>query len=689
MAYITPPDILHHQATPVQLPGQIRIPDQTPTRYFYIKTTNPNIVKVHGIRRMPNPTPSGIETVWAFPDYYPRALTSLKDLKAVHPGVQASKPALAHITYLKQIPEYLANLTTLNSLDYQFKLPPYPHQATALEYMLHYRRLALILDMGLGKTPVSLIYAEIMKHRLVVLAPRVALGHWIRETYKFTGLKPVLYYGTPEQREHIRHNLTEGSDTDWNVLVTNYESVTPNYRTQKKDKKTGKKSKTKQAVNQKDLEFFKDLEFDCFILDEASRIKGHASDRGRAVDDLASRADYRFLLSGTLSQGDPLDVFQPLKILDSSIIGGNYHKVRAKYCEFSPYNKHVITGFKNLDDLKNRMDPYVLSMTKDDNLSLPERMISEKVYTLTDEQRELYNSIVDNERIALPTKNQPNGEIRCPITVIKITKLLQILSGFVQLSPERDYTKCNECEWLLQCMCIKPDPDTEEFNLFEKFPWDPDCKKHDPENPVRKPTPEVYWLKENPKLELLEDTMETLGVFGQKPEKLIIWCQFKQDLKIIQEFLKKKRVEFVTPLQKNSDKTFQEDASVGVYLGQVSQGIATTLTEAAYTYYYSHSLVLEHRDQSMDRNYRIGQERPTFVMDAFAEGTIEETVLALLAKKQDVKTFIQQNLVCEKCEHGVTCFEQRIRPYTEDCVLYDQRKKAEEKQRIKVSALEG
>jgi SNF2 family DNA or RNA helicase len=185
----------------------------------------------------------------------------------------------------------------------------------------------------------------------------------------------------------------------------------------------------------------------------------------------------------------------------------------------------------------------------------------------------------------------------------------------------------------------------------------------------------------NPKLELLKEDLEL------SEGKVIIWAMYKADIAGIIMVLRESKHHYILSTDNDSDIKFQTDPNIKVYLGQISTGIGTTLTQAQTTIYYSHSLNLEHRLQSLDRNYRISQKQKVLVIDYVCEGTIEERVLELLEKKEDVRSFVQHNALCAACTQSIICLTNKVQPYTHKCIYFDNRLNAERKLTLKIEGI--
>jgi len=610
---------------------------------MFFDSKNPNLSKIHNVRRVM----AGDGLVWGFPAEYPSGIISLKDFKALLPDGTATPGAIDVINELKAIPDMIENRTRLNSItDFNFKYPPMFHQQLGLEFLFHYPYLVLHMAMGLGKTYVALLHIALQKHLLgrrykaLILGPKITLRNWYEEALKFTDLKPIIYRGTPKQRAALRQRILV---EPWDLLITNYEAVVSRGRGD-------------------DYKLFRmDHSFDVVFMDEGTRLRGYDSQRSAAVSGITAQAPRRYILTGALSLGKPDDLFQPFRILDPTILGDNFHRFKNKYCTFSPYNKHAVIGYKNFDHLKSRIDPYMLVQHRDKCIDLPPRTFAQTRYEPTAEQIGLYNAIVEQDEVQL-------GEdtLHVELPVVKITKLLQILSGFLILPYPRNHEKCNNgCDHLIECI-------KQNF-----YPWEKDCPRYDPDNKIAKPTERYYEFKKNPKLEQLIEEIEDSG-----DERLIVWAYYKKEIEHIKKVLDDRKIRYITPATQDSDYVFRDDPGIKVYLGQVSQGIGVTLNDAKVMFFYANSLDLEHRIQALERNYRIGQTEKVLVKDFVCPGSIEPSVLKLLDAKENIKDFFRYGNVCLECDRIDFCGQRAITPFSSECIYADVREDVERKRML-------
>lgn len=666
------------------------------------------------------------DLLWGFEDLYPQAAVTFTYLKALGP-VTATGPAAALAKRIVSVPQAITDASVIDNNSDLFKFSPYSHQVDAILKMLHYDRLALLFEQGLGKTYITLMYLALKRrlderdYKMLVVAPKIVGPNWLREARKYTGLRGELLLGSQVHRDKVKESL---SRLEWDFIITTYDVLGNAKSNQKNGRATkeakidywtdmpaGRRSMFTQSFVRKnllepeqaayllkakpesekerkelwqtlskvaktlnsteavkyqnvysDLEFLKTMPYDILVLDEASRIKNHKSARTQAVEALADKARYRYHLSGTLCNGNPVDMYAPFRLLNTKLWTG-FAEFENKYIRYSPYNKHVITGYKNFDDLKLRIDPYKFEMKRQECLSQPERVIQDVDVTLDEHLQALYNSIAHKETTSVTV----NGlVINTATSAVKISKLSQLMSGFLYPTMTIDHFKwCDSCKNILECLSA------------DRYPWHDKCLRKEEHGMTSAPKLEPIVFG-NSKLLALEEDLE------DSHEKTIIWCWYQTDKDRIRNLLEKKKIKYITADAKNCDAIFESDPSIRVFLGQTSQGIGITLNTATRMIYYSHGMVLEAWLQSIDRNYRIGQEQKVLVRNYVDSGAVEATILRLLEHKVDVKTFLQNSIECFTCEHQLKCVGNNIEVYSEGCIHFDKRATAEEKVSIAI-----
>ena len=700
------------------------------TNSFFFRTKYPNVSVIYGIKRAASKDGG---TIWYFPCSYPGGYLALKDFKNLING-RATQPAIKKIEYLKSVQDKIASVETISSLPMEYVVPPYPHQLESAEAMLHYNRLALLLEQGMGKTYTTLIYLQALKHlkqrniKCIVLAPVIVLSNWYRETVRFSSFKPIKYYGTEDERLRLRARIT---DDDWDVLITNYETLVP---THFDFTKTGLTTWWLGLDEDRRLQLFTywcSKNFltadDAYICSIQYKVrKGETVIVKKYLDDVYSIIkkvpktnlvspelrqtqlsidDLRFLKSLpcdtlTLDEGSRIKGHDTKRSLAAMQLAENIDRryiLSGTLCLGNPTDVYMpmtlldsnIFGsnyylFERRHAIYSKFNKHMVLKWKNlDKLKL--RMDPYVIERKREDCLYLPDRIMDKRYYTLSREQlklyneiasldeiEVNGKkIDVSMPVIKINKICQVLSGHLILPIPRNDEKCNGCSNVVTCV------------RDDIFPWQKQCLNFDPENPVHKPKKEYYALSANPKIDLLIQDLELSN------EKTIVWAFYTYDIEIIKQTLIKRNIKFIMADEEDCDYKFESDDSYRVFLGQVSQGIGITLNSATTMIYYSHGLGLEARLQSMDRNLRIGQTKNVLVKDYVGEGSIEETIVSLMLHKKDVKDFIQSKAECQECHLFVQCFEAGVSPYSNDCVLKHKRIQAETKRTIKIKEMEG
>ena len=135
-----------------------------------------------------------------------------------------------------------------------------------------------------------------------------------------------------------------------------------------------------------------------------------------------------------------------------------------------------------------------------------------------------------------------------------------------------------------------------------------------------------------------------MDLLDETEGKVIIWANYREDIKNIVETLKKaygddSTVEYHggvdATLRQDNIALFQEkNGPTRYFVGNTQTGgYGITLTAANTVVYYSNNYDLEKRLQSEDRAHRIGQTGSVTYVDLIAEKTIDEKIVKALRKK--------------------------------------------------------
>ena len=131
--------------------------------------------------------------------------------------------------------------------------------------------------------------------------------------------------------------------------------------------------------NKENSEIMK-IDFDLVIMDEAHVIANPKALRTKIANDIASKSNRVWLLSGTPMTSRPMNYYNLLNIVGSPV-AANWMAYAIRYCngfQFSVGKRKVwnVTGASNLDELRERTSTHILRRLKEEVLDLPEKIIT-------------------------------------------------------------------------------------------------------------------------------------------------------------------------------------------------------------------------------------------------------------------------------------------------------------------------
>lgn len=659
--------------------GIIELTKLRTTPVLSVKGTSSKWQRIYGA------TLDKVNNRWLFPAVPPFIDKVLHDINKVHNLKDFTDNAEEWIDGLKTLDEWKDIVNNL-----QLPIASYEHQLDGLAELLFNYRWVLNWKMGTGKTKIAIDAISYLQRKTLVLCPLIAVGSWELELQKFAvnTLKVMsLTQTTPKAKKNAIKKAIQG---DYDVLITTYDNTrnlgyphidatvytycTDNrlvlhdgLRKPLKRISSGKKQlqfiiewhkkKRKPAsireeikhITKKDpVQWVNDFDYDIIVADESHRMKNHRRLKTKACKNLALKASRRYLLTGTLSQGDPWDLYPQLRFLGPHVMPEDVLTYKKKYFVYGDEKEKVVTGYKNIHILNARVN-YVSSTKRlEECVTLPERTFITQLYSLSSAQKKSYNQLVESWAMNLPE----NEVLETSNGAIRLSKLLQICSGFVYLP--QDTTICDTCSNVRKCVQYRIVPGSNKCILKHLFPKGRQSMRY----------------PDNPKLVACKDLIIDLSVNG----KCIIWAAMIQELDDIQKMLDGLKIGYVrvdgsnTKNAKNLANIFNTKKDCLIYLAQISTGIAITLNEAQYTINYSRSWSEEQREQSLGRNYRIGQRKKTIVYDLCGKYTIETHQLKALDQKAKVANILTNRIDCVLCSKYAHCVKEDISPWTDECI---------------------
>ena len=287
---------------------------------------------------------------------------------------------------------------------------PYAYQQRAIDIIESHPFYGLFLDMGLGKTVItltaieSLIYEQFEVSKVLIIAPkRVAESTWQDEAKKWNHLSSLRFstiLGDAEQR-------AEAYNADADIYVINRENVEW---------------------------LFKSFpcKWDMLVVDESSSFKNPSSVRFKVLKRMLPHFRRRIILTGTPTSNTLMDLWSQMYILD---LGERLEKTitsyRRKYFFPDKRNQYVIYSYKPSkgaqEFITHRISDICMSMKASDYLTLPKKVVNVVPVILPDEAKQMYKQMVIDQVVGLGDSEQITALQAATVS----NKLLQISNGSV------------------------------------------------------------------------------------------------------------------------------------------------------------------------------------------------------------------------------------------------------------------
>lgn len=291
------------------------------------------------------------------------------------------------------------------------KYNPHEYQTFATNFILEHPVSAILLDMGLGKSVITLTAIQSLMrdsfevHRVLVIAPlRVATQTWPSELEKWEHLHDLTYavaVGTEaERRYQLRRNV--------DIHIINRENI-------------------KWLIEDSGLPF----NYDMVVIDELSSFKSHQAKRFKALMKVRPTVKRIVGLTGTPSSNGLMDLWAEYKLLDMGerlgrFIGG----YRGRFFTPDKRNQQIVFSYKPLpgaeEHIYRLVSDITISMKSTDYLKMPECVINEVPVMLSENETELYRTM-KNDLIL----NMDDGDVDAVNAAALAGKLSQMANGAV------------------------------------------------------------------------------------------------------------------------------------------------------------------------------------------------------------------------------------------------------------------
>ena len=252
------------------------------------------------------------------------------------------------------------------------KYEPHEYQTFATEFILSHPVAAVLLEMGLGKSVITLTAVfdltldRFLIRKVLVIAPlRVARDTWPEEIEKWDHLRGLSYAVAVGSEAERKAALLRRAQ----VYLINRENVD-------------------WLVNKSGIPF----DYDMIVIDELSSFKSHTSKRFRSLRKVRPGVKRIVGLTGTPSSNGLIDLWAEIGILDMGRRLGRYlTRFRSSFFLPDKRNQQTVFSYKPKpgaeEEIYRLIADITISMKNTDYLKLPELVVNEIPVRLSPEGR--------------------------------------------------------------------------------------------------------------------------------------------------------------------------------------------------------------------------------------------------------------------------------------------------------------
>lgn len=291
------------------------------------------------------------------------------------------------------------------------KYEAHDYQKYATNFILTHPEAAVFLDLGLGKSVISLTAIfdlcldSFLIRKVLVIAPlRVATDTWPSEIKKWDHLEGLTFsVAVGNEKERIEALSKRAS-----VYIINRENVD-------------------WLINKSGLPF----DYDMLVIDELSSFKSHQAKRFKSLLSVRPYVKRIVGLTGTPSSNGLLDLWAEFRILDKGERLGRYiSRYRQSYFMPDKRNAQMVFSYKPVpgaeEAIYKRISDITISMRSEDYLKLPERIMNEVPVCMDEKEEKIYDTF--KEEMVASIKGKTIDAVNAAVLS---GKLLQMANGCV------------------------------------------------------------------------------------------------------------------------------------------------------------------------------------------------------------------------------------------------------------------
>jgi SNF2 family DNA or RNA helicase len=460
-----------------------------------------------------------------------------------------------------------------------------PYQREVFERMVQDKRHLCYLEMGMGKSLVTLLAVmELKAFPCMIVCNKSAMGVLEAELKKWFDEEAIIYAGTPKQREKAWINfVVQGKK----FIITNYalcEELGIRFGLVQAISKRGSSMSGTAKAQLPHNPGTHQWVVGSLVADEiqVGGLFNHKTKTYKVFKQLARKIPVVYLLTGTPYRRGAIDFFAPLSLVDPKTFD-SYWKYVSKYCltVTTPFGKSIERNPKNVPQFRAMLRKYASILRKADYLKdLPQKIRQPVPILMDKEQEKIYKELVD-EMLAVTA----TGELIITPSILSLmVRLRQLLVCPQELGLK---TRGAAIDTLLE-MTEDLVGEAKPFVVF---------------TPFRKAVP---WI-EQALVEKYPDIKVYKITGGLTPE------QFTEQWKGFQEYTGR---------------------SPRALICVIKSGASFHATAADTAFFLGYEYDFNQNVQAEDRLYRIGQTKTVTCYYMMHKNTIEEDIIQILNDKK-------------------------------------------------------
>lgn len=294
---------------------------------------------------------------------------------------------------------------------------PHPYQKLSYTFLINHTEAGLILDMGLGKTVITLTALQFLLsigeiRKILVIAPlEVAKNTWPEEIHKWDHLSD------------LRMSIIAGKDQEGRIQALEEDADI-------------------YVINRDNISWLigriaapKDWPFDTVVIDELSSFKSTKSKRFRDMKKIRPFIHRIVGLTGTPSANGYDQLWPEMFLLDQGkALGKSAMQYRNRYLYPVSGKGHIVykwglqKGAKK--EIWERLENLCISLKAEDWLKMPKLICINAFIKMSAEEKEVYERM-EKERVLELTNGKRAEEVTAKTKATLFGKLSQMANGFV------------------------------------------------------------------------------------------------------------------------------------------------------------------------------------------------------------------------------------------------------------------